>query len=220
MARNKYPEETVKRILDVSMNLFLTKGYDHTTIQDIINELGNLSKGAIYHHFKSKEEIFEAGIESLYEKTTQEVMQLVDQKGYTGLEKLKKILMLTLKNPNQKILLLAAPNIMRNPKILTRQLVDSVEVVSKQVIQPVIEEGMKDGSIMVKKPNQAAQVLAILANIWINPSVFLISKEELDEKYIFLKELSSMMGVPVFDEEIQAIMQEYRTMLEDAKKNM
>ena len=60
MARNKYPEVTVERILDVSQRLFLEKGYDNTTIQDIVDELGGLSKGAIYHHFKSKEEIMDA----------------------------------------------------------------------------------------------------------------------------------------------------------------
>jgi len=36
MARNKYPEVTVERILDVSQRLFLEKGYDNTTIQDIV----------------------------------------------------------------------------------------------------------------------------------------------------------------------------------------
>ena len=52
MARNKHHEETVGRILDVASRLFLEKGYEHTSIQDIINNLGGLSKGAIYHHFK------------------------------------------------------------------------------------------------------------------------------------------------------------------------
>ena len=59
MARNKYPEQTVKLILDVSTRLFVEKGYEQTSLQDIINET-KLSKGAIYHHFSSKEEIFEA----------------------------------------------------------------------------------------------------------------------------------------------------------------
>ena len=50
MARNKYPEETVKLILDAATHLFVEKGYDATSLQDIINET-KLSKGAIYHHF-------------------------------------------------------------------------------------------------------------------------------------------------------------------------
>ena len=58
MARNKHPEETVAKILDVSMRLFTEQGYEHTTIQDIVDALG-MSKGAIYHHFKSKEDILD-----------------------------------------------------------------------------------------------------------------------------------------------------------------
>ena len=54
MSRNKYPEMTVEKILDTAQQLFLEKGYDNTTIQDIVDHLGGLSKGAVYHHFKSK----------------------------------------------------------------------------------------------------------------------------------------------------------------------
>ena len=60
VARNKYPEVTVEKILDVAQRLFLEKGYDNTTIQDIVDHLDGLSKGAVYHHFKSKEEIMDA----------------------------------------------------------------------------------------------------------------------------------------------------------------
>lgn len=62
MARNKYPELTVEKILEVSQRLFLEKGYEQTTIQDIVDNLGGLTKGAVYHHFKSKEEIINAYI--------------------------------------------------------------------------------------------------------------------------------------------------------------
>ena len=66
MARNKYPEVTVEKILEVSQRLFLTNGYDNTTIQDIVEELGGLTRGAIYHHFKSKEEIMDALINKMF----------------------------------------------------------------------------------------------------------------------------------------------------------
>ena len=35
MARNKHPEETVEKILAVSAKLFMEKGYEHTTLQDL-----------------------------------------------------------------------------------------------------------------------------------------------------------------------------------------
>ena len=46
MARNKYPEVTVEKILDVSQRLFLEKGYDATTIQDIVDEVSEHIKNA------------------------------------------------------------------------------------------------------------------------------------------------------------------------------
>lgn len=54
MARNKYPELTVEKILEVSQRLFLEKGYEQTTIQDIVDNLGGLTKGAVYHHLNPK----------------------------------------------------------------------------------------------------------------------------------------------------------------------
>ena len=59
MARNPHPEVTERRILAAAKKLFAEKGYDKTSIQDIIDKLGDLSRGAIYHHFKSKEAILE-----------------------------------------------------------------------------------------------------------------------------------------------------------------
>ena len=66
MARNKYPEVTEERILEAAQRLFLEKGYDNTTIQDIVDQLGGLTKGAVYHHFKSKEAILSAVSDRLF----------------------------------------------------------------------------------------------------------------------------------------------------------
>lgn len=48
MPRNKYPEETVQKILDASLKLFLEKGYEETTVLDIIREMGGLTRGAFF----------------------------------------------------------------------------------------------------------------------------------------------------------------------------
>ena len=52
-------------IIRVAFALFLEKGYKEVTIKNIM-EATNLSKGAIYHHFDSKEEIYYATIETYY----------------------------------------------------------------------------------------------------------------------------------------------------------
>ncbi|WP_256021814.1 TetR/AcrR family transcriptional regulator [Paenibacillus kribbensis] len=46
-----------KEIMEAALNVFGTKGYSRTNIEDITNEIG-MSKGAIYQYFKNKEELF------------------------------------------------------------------------------------------------------------------------------------------------------------------
>ena len=91
MARNKHPEETVEKILAVSAKLFMEKGYEHTTLQDIIDNLGGLNKGAIYHHFKGKEEILRAIADRMGEQTEAWMRTVRDDPGLTGAEKLQKM---------------------------------------------------------------------------------------------------------------------------------
>jgi len=47
------------RILDAAAELIIRYGYDKTSVEEIAREAG-ISKGAIYLHFKSKEDLFEA----------------------------------------------------------------------------------------------------------------------------------------------------------------
>ncbi len=63
-------ERRRRDIIAVSERLFLTRGYEATTIQDILNEL-RLSKGGFYHHFLSKEELLEAICEDKAEQSFQ-----------------------------------------------------------------------------------------------------------------------------------------------------
>ena len=60
MARNAHPELTQERIIKAATGLFTSRGYDKTSMQDIIDATGGLSKGAVYHHFQSKEDLFDA----------------------------------------------------------------------------------------------------------------------------------------------------------------
>ena len=90
MARNKHPEQTVQLILDTATRLFLQKGYDETTLQDIIDAT-KLSKGAIYHHFASKEAILIDVVDRMGEYNSSVLAQVRDKKGLTGAEKLREL---------------------------------------------------------------------------------------------------------------------------------
>tara|TARA_Y100001970_G_C14087314_1_gene778046 strand:+ start:92 stop:685 length:594 start_codon:yes stop_codon:yes gene_type:complete len=45
------------QILDAAMHVFVKSGYNKTTMDDIVNHSG-LSKGAIYHYYNSKKDLF------------------------------------------------------------------------------------------------------------------------------------------------------------------
>ena len=90
MPRNKYPEQTVEKILNAAAALFAEKGYANTTLQDIIDATG-LSKGAVYHHFQSKEEIAARVGDRLGTRVTGELARIRDDAALTGLQKLQAV---------------------------------------------------------------------------------------------------------------------------------
>lgn len=55
-------------ILKTAFSLFITNGYKAVTMHDLENAT-KLTKGAFYHYFKSKEELFQAVIEKFYLST-------------------------------------------------------------------------------------------------------------------------------------------------------
>ena len=147
MARNKHPEETVNLILEVALRLFLEKGYERTSIQEIIAHLGGLSKGAIYHHFKSKEDILVAVTDKLTEESNHLLAEIRDRKDLNGRDKLKAIFKESLLRPVQEDIFTAAPDLGHNPRLLFSILRETVDVAAPEYILPIVNQGISDGSI-------------------------------------------------------------------------
>ena len=208
MARNKHPEETVNQILNVAYRLFMEKGYEHTSIQDILNNLGGLSKGAIYHHFKSKEEILETVTNRMTEESNKILAKIRDRKDLTGKEKLKMIFTESLNRPVPEEIFAAAPNISKSPTLLFSMFRDTVDGVSPNYILPIIREGVADGTIRTDCPEELAELIILLANIWMNPMVFGNSPEQIYRKFSVFRQMMQGFGLDILDEEIQDRMKE------------
>ena len=208
MARNKHPEETVEKILDVASRLFLEKGYEHTSIQDIINNLGGLSKGAIYHHFKSKEDILIAVTDRMTMESNQGLAKIRDACAMNGKEKLQEIFKASINRPVQKDIFTVAPDFQNNPRLLDSLLRETVEVVAPYYILPIIKEGIEDGSIRTEFPEQLAELIILAANIWMNPMVFDSSPEESYAKFMVFRQMMQGFGLDIVDEEMVQRLQE------------
>lgn len=205
MPRNKYPEETVQKILDASLKLFLEKGYEETTVLDIISEMGGLTRGAFYHHFKSKEEVFDALCEKLfYESNPFEKAKR--HKELNGLEKLKCVLRTSFDETEHHQLSMASMQLMGSPAFL-KKLIESNQELAP-MYQELIEEGIQDGSIQSEQPKLLADLYVLLTNFWSIPTIYPMTADEAWQKFLMIKSIMDNLGLPVIDDEIAKLCKE------------
>lgn len=77
-------------ILDAAERLIRARGYDGMSIQDVQDALG-VSRGAIYHYFRSKEAILEAVIERMTAQGMSVIHPIVDDPALGAVDKLQGI---------------------------------------------------------------------------------------------------------------------------------
>ncbi len=135
------------KILEASGALFAEKGFDATTMQDIILRSG-LSKGAIYHHFRSKEEIMQAlGDKMFFDNNPfDEIRKRTD---LNGLQKIRKLLKLNQSDTKRNTINMAAIPILKDPRILAAAVESNRRVLTPLWLE-LLEEGKADGSINTK----------------------------------------------------------------------
>ena len=206
MPRNKYPEETIEKILDASLKLFLEKGYEQTTVLDIVDNLGGLTRGAFYHHFKSKEEVLYA----IFEKDSKLVDKVFEKvknaQVKNGLEKLKFALKIATGTGANEVselrfnVMNLAHSLLSSPRFLAEHIKDTL--VSAKLLEPLIAEGMADGSITQRNPKIIAELLMLLANIWLMPNVFPCEDDEMAERIQLIGEIFKGLGCDFLDDDI------------------
>lgn len=206
MSRNKYPEETVQKILDAALHLFLEKGYEQTTILDIVENMGGLTRGAFYHHFKSKEEVLDALGDKLFFDNNPFV-KLKQQTNLTGLEKLKCLLKQGTKDTDLQKVNVMSVQALQSPAFLKKMIDDNRDTVAP-LYQEIIEEGIRDGSIKTAHPKLLSQLLVFLTNFWTIPTIYPASPEENMEKLLYIKEITDKLEVPILDDEMVALIME------------
>lgn len=209
MARNKHPEETVKKILDVSMKLFLEKGYDHTTLSDII-QVSGLSKGAIYHHFASKAEILIRICDRIGEENAAQLEAVKEDRLLNGRQKLKAAFRASLLADNQRTMMNIVPTLTDNPQFLALEMSAIYEEAVPDYIEPIIREGISDGSICAEHPRETAEILIVLSDLWLNPVARAATPEEVRARCRVYNQITEGLGLgDMLDEDVIEALAEY-----------
>lgn len=69
MTRSERPTDARRRLLDAALQLFREKGYNATTVDELCAAAG-VTKGAFFHHFRSKEALGIAAVDHWSEVTS------------------------------------------------------------------------------------------------------------------------------------------------------
>lgn len=199
-----------ERIIKVATKLFIEKGYEKTSIQDILNDLGDITKGSIYHHFASKEDIFNAVALEIGGNNMTLFDDIRDNAKLTGAEKLRTLLLCSVSSNDTSQLINMTPNYMENPKFLIAMINQIQEVSIPKYILPIIKTGIEDGSIHTEHPNELAELIVVLLNLWINPLLFVGNKCEMKVKCDMINDILKSYGFILFDEELMSNIDKYK----------
>lgn len=204
MARNKHPEETVRKILDTARKLFLEKGYEKTSMQDIVNGLG-MSKGAVYHHFKSKEELFEKVVLDFYSQE-EWFRQITEDSSKTGLEQLQAMFLHEMSDEDKLVVDEMYFHQITDPRIFMEHMRINIAESAPQLAK-VIETGNRDGSLHVEQPLETAELALIMANVWIG--LFADDREKFQRQLALCRKVLEGLGLPLFTDELTERMLAY-----------
>jgi len=83
-------EQTRKRIVEAAAPIFNQRGYEGSSLNDLMTATG-LKKGGIYRHFSSKEELAGEAFDFTWEAVQKARLSHVDEKA-SGIEKLKQVI--------------------------------------------------------------------------------------------------------------------------------
>lgn len=199
MPKKYNAQATIETILTVSARLFLEKGFDKTSMQDIAAAAG-ISKGAIYHHFQSKEDIIRAVTEK-QAQAMKETMEgwVVEAGALNGREKLQYILEKNIDSQEAHYLDDVMCVRMKSAEFVLSFMQDCVNKDSVFVSE-IIKQGIADGSLVTDYPEECAEVFLLLVNVWCDPAVFNCGIEKSGQRLRFLQHMMRSVGIDVFSD--------------------
>lgn len=202
MAQRKDKSQAMReKILNTATQLFIQKGSEKTSMQDIAQTAG-ISKGAIYHHFKSKDEIVLAVIRSRQELMEEEMKQWFKvTENLTGREQLQAILKSNLESQTARAIDGIVDEYEQDAGFILTMMRDNLRI-GAPLVSDIIKKGMADGSIQTQYPDQTAEVFLLLVNFWMNETVFESDPEKLPERFHFLQFMMTSVGMDIFTDEL------------------
>lgn len=198
VTRTDKSQAMIDKILVTASHLFVQKGYEKTSMQDIAQTAG-ISKGAIYHHFQSKSDIIFAVLKQRYQLMEDDLTNwLKTTEHLTGKEQLKTIFQFSLESQGAYRNMLDEESF--NAEFMLTMMRYNLRI-GTPLIARIIKKGMDDGSIQhIQFPDEVAETILLLTNFWLEGSMFENSTERMADRIYFLQFMLESIGLDIFDE--------------------
>ncbi len=167
MARTVKEEEyAVKRkeILAVARRFVYTKGYEQMSIQDILNEL-QISKGAFYHYFDSKQALLEALIVDMRQEAEPIILPIIDDPSLPALDKLHQFFDTAAqwKTAHKDYILSLVRVWYADDNAIVRQKIQTSQIKwSAPYMEKIIRQGVQEGVFNTPFPEQISELILVL----------------------------------------------------------
>jgi len=161
----KAPAIRRAEFIDCALRLFLEKGYEKTTINDVIAAAG-LSKGAFYHHFHAKEDLLEAIAARFAEQSLARTAELSRDPSLNALERLNLFFETTRSWKVEHLPQLRVFQMLFKPEnaVLYLRIVNAVFAAITPKLVEIIEAGIAEGLFDVPDAEAAAEGFLWLGN--------------------------------------------------------
>jgi hypothetical protein len=144
--------------LDMAFSLFLEKGYDNTSISDILSKL-DIARGTLYYHFESKEAIMDAIIERSAKSIVEEAQSIVLKKELSAYEKIFALFSGTsMKRMSGGDLIIDYLNQPQNALFHEKSNRSVIQKITP-ILGDIIKEGVDEGSFTNDFPYESAELI-------------------------------------------------------------
>ena len=194
MRTMKDAEARKHEILDVAEALFVAKGYDNTTIGDMLAVMG-IARGTLYYHYRSKEEVLDGIIARRGEVGVAAAQAIADDEAMSVWEKLLRIMLAQKPGDAQQAQLVTALEDAGNAQMFQKSLTEMVLHLAP-VLGRVIAQGNAEGTLRAAFPLESAEVLLAAAHALFDNGALRRTPEEMQAKTVaFLAIAERVLGV-------------------------
>jgi len=155
---NIHFQDKRNELIRIAFDLFMSKGYEATTIADVLRAAG-ISKGSLYHYFASKEEILDAVIEYLGNLVRESYLPVLENPEISAMEKLK-YLFSPHREQGQMISRTENHVLNRKKSLFHYCLREKNEALIKEAFERIILQGVSEGVFHTEHPVTMAHLLA------------------------------------------------------------